>query len=258
MSTPLRLRLRRIRRHAVYALAIVLVCVAVLVGTVSQVLPFAERHPDKVAAWLSARAGQPVRFDHLDTAWTRRGPLLELKGLRIGEGQGIAIGEAEVLVSMYAGLLPGHSLTELRLRGLALVLQRADDGRWSVRGLPQAGSGDPLEALRRLGELQVIGGRLRVDAPSLNLQAELPRIDLRLRVNGQRLRVGARAWADVNGQPLTAVLDFDRRHGDGQAWLSADPADFRAWSHLLQFAGVSLQQGTGELNAWVDLRDTAR
>lgn len=255
MSTPLRLRLRRIRRHAVYALAIVLVCVAVLVGTVSQALPFAERHPDKVAAWLSARAGQPVRFDHLDTAWTRRGPLLQLKGLRIGEGQGIAIGEAEVLVSMYTGLLPGHSLTELRLRGLALVLERADDGRWSVRGLPQSGSGDPLDALRRLGELQVIGGRLRVDAPSLNLQAELPRIDLRLRVNGQRLRVGARAWADLNGLPLTAVLDFERNRGDGQAWLSADPADFRAWSKLLQFAGVSLQQGTGELNAWVDLRD---
>lgn len=255
MSTPLRLRLRRIRRHAVYAVAIVLVCVAVLVGTVSQLLPLAERHPDKVAAWLSARAGQPVRFDGLDTAWTRRGPLLQLKGLRIGAGEGLRIGEAEVLVSMYAGLLPGHSLTELRLRGVALVLQRAADGRWSVRGLPQAGGGDPLDTLRRLGELQVIGGRLSVDAPSIGLQAELPRIDLRLRVNGQRLRVGARAWADPAAQPLTAVVDFDRHHGDGQAWLAADPADFRAWSGLLKAGGVSLQQGTGEFNAWVDLRD---
>lgn len=255
MSTPLRLRLRRIRRHAVYAVAIVLVCVAVLVGTVSQLLPLAERHPDKVAAWLSARAGQPVRFDHLDTRWTRRGPLLVLDGLRIGPGQGFAIGQAEVQVSMYAGLLPGQSLTELRLRGLALVLERADDGRWSVRGLPHAAAGDPLDALRRLGELQVIGGRLNVVAPSLGVQAELPRIDLRLRVDGQRLRVGARAWADTAGQPLTAVLDFERRRGDGQAWLSADPADFRSWSGLLQAAGVSLQQGTGEFNAWVDLRD---
>ncbi|MER2178896.1 MAG: hypothetical protein ABS955_14670, partial [Stenotrophomonas maltophilia] len=255
MSTPLRLRLRRIRRHAVYAVAILLVGVALLVGTASQLLPLAERHPDKVAAWLSARAGQPVRFDALDTAWTRRGPLLQLKGLRIGEGQGLRIGEAEVLVSMYAGLLPGHSLTELRLRGLALVLQRADDGRWSVQGLPQSTAGDPLETLRRLGELQVIGGRLRVDAPSLGVNAALPRIDLRLRVNGQRLRVGARAWADPAAQPLTAVLDFERKRGDGQAWLSADPADFRAWSSLLQFGGIGLQQGTGELNAWVDLRD---
>jgi uncharacterized protein (TIGR02099 family) len=256
MSAPLRLRLRRIRRHAVYAMAIVLVCVALLVGSVSQLLPVAERHPDKVAAWLSARAGQPVRFDQLQTRWTRRGPLLALKGLRIGEGQGLRIGEAEVLVSMYAGLLPGHSLTELRLRGLALVLQRAPDGRWSVQGLPQSTTGgDPLDALRRLGELQVIGGRLRVDAPSLGLQAELPRIDLRLRVDGQRLRVGARAWADPQAMPLTAVVDFERSRGDGQVWLGADPADFRAWSRLLQFGGVSLQEGTGELNAWVDLRD---
>jgi uncharacterized protein YhdP len=159
-----------------------------------------------VAAWLSARAGQPVRFDALDTAWTRRGPLLQLKGLRIGEGQGLRIGEAEVLVSMYAGLLPGHSLTELRLRGLALVLQRADDGRWSVQGLPQPkAGGDPLDTLRRLGELQVIGGRLRVDAPSLNVQTELPRIDLRLRVNGQRLAVGARAWGGAGGHALAVA-----------------------------------------------------
>ncbi|WP_272710192.1 hypothetical protein, partial [Leclercia adecarboxylata] len=84
MSTPLRLRLRRIRRHAVYAVAVLLVGVALLVGTASQLLPLAGRHPDRVAAWLSARAGQPVRFDALDTAWTRRGPLLQLKGLRIG------------------------------------------------------------------------------------------------------------------------------------------------------------------------------
>ncbi|MFY2980160.1 hypothetical protein ACOQLH_32250, partial [Klebsiella pneumoniae] len=95
-----------------------------------------------------------VRFDQLQTAWTRRGPLLQLKGLHIGAGRGLATGEAEVLVSMYSGLLPGRSLTELRLRGLALDLQQDASGRWSVRGLPQsADGGDPLDALRRLGEL---------------------------------------------------------------------------------------------------------
>jgi len=255
MSTPLRLRMRRLRRQAAYAAAVLLVCVALLVGTLSQLLPLAERHPDKVAAWLSARAGQPVRFEQLRTAWTRRGPLLQLTGLRIGEGEGLRIGEAEVQVSLYSGLLPGHSLTELRLRGLALVLQRSEEGRWSVQGLPRAGAGDPLDTLRRLGELQVVGGRLEIQAPSLGMQARLPRIDLRLRVDGQRLRVGARAWADAAAQPLTAVLDMERSRGDGQAWLSAEPADFRAWSQLLRFGGVSLQQGTGELNAWVDLRD---
>ncbi|WP_157722864.1 hypothetical protein, partial [Stenotrophomonas pictorum] len=60
MTTLLRHRLRRLRRHVLYALALALVCVALLVGTFSQLLPLVQSHPDKVAAWLSARAGQPV------------------------------------------------------------------------------------------------------------------------------------------------------------------------------------------------------
>src|SRR3546814_5035455 len=86
------------------------------------------------SAGLSARAERSVRFDHVETQWTRRGPLLRLDGMRIGDGaDAVPIGEAEVLVSQYAGLLPGSSFTELRLRGLELTLQRDDDGRWQVR-----------------------------------------------------------------------------------------------------------------------------
>ncbi|MBD8696207.1 YhdP family protein [Stenotrophomonas sp. CFBP 13718] len=255
MSAPPRQRLRRIRRLALYALAITLVVVALLVGTLSQLLPLVERNPDKVSAWLSTRAGQPVRFDALKAQWTRRGPLLQLDGLRIGAGEGLRIGQAEVQVAMYAGLLPGRSLTELRLRGLALTLQRADDGRWSVRGLPAAKTGDPLDGLRRLGELQVEQGRLTIEAPSIGLQTTLPRLDLRLRVDADRLRVGVRAWAQADALPLAAVLDVDRRAGNGEAWLGGDPVDLQAWSPLLSGAGVQLLQGRGELNAWVALRD---
>ncbi|HWU71259.1 MAG TPA: hypothetical protein VN017_07885, partial [Pseudoxanthomonas sp.] len=115
MPTSLHHRLRMARRGIGYAVAIVLVCMALALGVATQVLPLAERHPERIAAWLSERAGRPVAFDHVETSWTRRGPLLRLDGLRIGEGEGVRIGQAEVLVSMYAGLLPGHSFTELRL-----------------------------------------------------------------------------------------------------------------------------------------------
>lgn len=256
MTTLLRHRLRRYRRYALLALALLLVSVALLVGTVSQLLPMVEAHPDKVAAWLSARAGQPVAFDRLDTRWTRRGPLLQLDGLRIGQGDGVRVGQAEVLVALYSGLFPGAPLTELRLRGLTLTLQRADDGRWSVRGLPRAQSGgDPLDTLRRLGELQVIGGQLQVQAPSIGLQTRIPRVDLRLRVDGQRLRVGAKGWIDTAAPPLMAVLDFERERGNGQAWLTAEPADLAAWSPLLRLGGVQARQGKGELSGWVQLQD---
>ena len=254
MPTPLRHRLRLARRGFGYAVAVVLVCMAVVLGIASQVLPLAERHPGRIAAWLSERAGRPVAFDHVETAWTRRGPLLRLDGLRVGEGEGVRIGQAEVLVSMYAGLLPGHSFTELRLRGLALTLQRADDGSWSVRGLPgQQAGGDPLDNLQGLGELQVIDGRLAIQAPSLGWDARLPHIDLRLRVDGERVRAGTRIRANDNGAPLRAAIDFNRKRGDGRAYLRADPADLADWSALLRHAGVRLDAGQGRAETWLQL-----
>ncbi|MCD7099409.1 YhdP family protein [Stenotrophomonas sp. MMGLT7] len=255
MSLRTRYRLLRLRRLAIYSLAGVLVLVALLVGTLSQLLPLAQRHPEHIAAWLSQRAGQPVRFDALDTAWTRRGPLLRLDGLRVGPGEGVQIGQAEVLVSLYAGLLPGSSFTELRLRGTSLTLLRAEDGRWSVRGLPASSSSDPLETLRRLGELQVVDGRLELQAPTLGWQVTLPRVELRLRVDGDRIRAGARGWIDTQRAPLTAVADLDRDKGDGSVYLGGEPADFGAWSSLLRFAGVQALDGSGRLQLWARLHD---
>ncbi|HEY0332598.1 MAG TPA: YhdP family protein [Stenotrophomonas sp.] len=254
MPTPLRRRIRLTRRYASYSLALLLVLVALVVGAASQALPWVERRPEQIEAWLSDRAGQPVQFDRLDTEWTRRGPLLRLRGLRIGAREGVRVGEAEVLVAMYSGLLPGRSLTELRLRGLALTLQRTDDGAWSVQGMPTGGSGDPLDALRRLGELQVVGGRLHVQAPSLGIDATLPRIDLRLRVNGDRLRVGGRAWIDTAHAPIGAILDFDRRDGSGEVYADAAPADLGAWTSLLRLAGVQAIAGQGRAEIWATLR----
>ncbi|WP_447940217.1 YhdP family protein [Pseudoxanthomonas mexicana] len=257
MPTPLRRRLRLARRGAIYGIAVVLVCMAVVLGIASQVLPLAERHPDRIAAWLSERAGRPVAFDAVKTQWTRRGPLLQLDGLRLGEGDaGVRIGQAEVLVSMYGGLLPGRSFTELRLRGLALTLQRGDDGKWSVRGLPgqqQAGD-DPLQSLEGLGELQVIDGRLAIVAPSLGWDIQVPDIDLRLRVQGDRVRAGTRAWIRKDAAPINVAVDFDRKAGDGRAYLDVVADDIGAWAPLLRYAGVVAERGNGRVRAWTELR----
>ncbi|MET0813795.1 MAG: YhdP family protein [Pseudoxanthomonas sp.] len=256
MPTPLRRRLRLARRGIWYAAAGLLVCMALVLGVASQVLPLAERNPEKIAAWLSARAGRPVAFDHVTTEWTRRGPLLRLDGLRLGEGErAVRIGEAEVLVSMYAGLLPGRSFTELRLRGLSLTLQRADDGKWSVLGLPgQTTTGDPLDNLEGLGELQVIDGKLAVLAPSLGWSLRLPKIDLRLRVDGDRVRAGTRAWVRKDRAPVQVAFDFDRSSGDGRGYLDAQAVDMAGWGAVLSYAGVRAESGSGRMQGWVELR----
>jgi uncharacterized protein (TIGR02099 family) len=256
IAPMLRLRLRHARRWLGYAAAALLVAMALGAGAVSQLLPLAERHPDRIAAWLSARAGRPVAFDRVETEWTRRGPLLRLDGLRIGAGaQALVIGDAEVLVSQYAGLLPGRSFTELRVRGLDLTLERQRDGSWRVRGLPgEKQGGDPFATFERLGELQVVAGKLRVVAPALGIDAALPRVDVRLQVHGDRVRAGVRAWIRAGASPLLGALDFRRGAGDGRVYVAAKRADFAAWSPLFRIAGVRLARGQGRAETWLDLR----
>jgi uncharacterized protein (TIGR02099 family) len=262
MPSKLRRRLRIARRGLWNALALSLVLVALAIGIVSQLLPLAERHPDRIAEWLSARAGRTVAFDSVRTAWTRRGPLLRLDGLRVGEGESaVKIGAAEILVSQYAGLLPGRSFTELRVRNLALTLERRDDGRWQVRGLPgQSQGGDPLTSLEGLGELQVIDASLGILAPSLKIDSKIPDVDVRLRVDGARVRVGLRAAMRENSDqeniaPINVALDFDRKRGDGKLYAAAKEADVAAWSSLLHAMGVAAVAGRGRVEVWANLRE---
>ncbi|MET1023354.1 MAG: YhdP family protein, partial [Pseudoxanthomonas sp.] len=254
-------RLRVLRRMAWYALAVVLVGVAVVLGVASQLLPLAEHHPDRVAAWLSQQAGRPITFRTLKTEWTRRGPLLQLDGLQVGAGpgqtEGLQIGQAEVLVSLYSGLLPGRAFTELRLRNIALEAERADDGSWAIRGFPgQKPGGDPLKALDGLGELQVVDGRLHVLAPSLGWDLQLPRIDLRLRVQGRDVRAGVRLQGSrAGGEPIEASALFDRQTGDGRAYLQGEAIALADWQALSGLAGMQLRGGQGDLHAWAQLKD---
>ena len=250
MSGRWRHRVRRVRRLLAYGVAVVLILVASLVGLVSQVLPILERYPDQVAAWISARAGQPVSFDRLNARWTRSGPLLSLHGLRVGEPGGrIEVGRADLVVAVYSGLFPGRPLTEIRLADLALELTREADGRWSLQGLASGDrQTDPLATLRGLGELQVRNAALTVRVPDRDLTATIDRLDARIRVSGERLRVGLRIHAE-QGPPQAVVVDLERGRG-GRAWFGGESVALAALNPLLAEVGIETMAGAGELQAW--------
>ena len=245
------------RRGLFYAVTGVLILLALTVGVANQLLPMVQRHPDRIAAWLMARAGRPVAFDSAEAHWTARGPLFTLHNLRIGSGkQLLQVDNAQLLIAMYSGWLPGHPLTELRLRGLALTLQHDADGSWRFLGLNgpnERPDADPLSSLEGLGELQVSDARLRVRAADLGIDFGARRVDLRLRVGERSLQAGLRVYAE-HGPPLQAVLDVDRRAVSGHVWVGGNGLQLASWSPLLSYAGISATQGLGTVGIWADLR----
>lgn len=257
MTTVVPGRWRVLWRHAWHSVAVLLALLAVGNGIGSLLLPMVEQHPADVAAWLSERAGRPVAFDRLQTEWTRRGPLLRLSNLRVGDpARPLQIGDAELQIAQYSGLLPGRSFTELRLRGLDLTLQRHANGQWQVRGLPgqQQDSGDPLDALSHLGELQLTQAKLRVLAPDLHVDLHLPRIDLRLQVNGRQVRAGARAWLHPAATPFDIAGELDRRSGDGRVYVGSRQVNLADVGSKVPLGGMRFLSGRGRLQGWASLR----
>ena len=256
MPTPFWRGMRHTRRGLFYVVTSLLILLALAVAVANQLLPMVQQHPDRIAAWLMARAGRPLAFDSAEAHWTRRGPLFTLHNLRVGQGkQLLEVDNAQLLVAMYSGWLPGHPLTELRLRGLALTLQHDADGSWRFLGLTgpkERPDADPLASLEGLGELQISDALLTVRAPDLGINF-VSRVDVRLRVGERRLQAGLRAYA-VHGSPLQAVLDVDRRAVSGRVWAGGSGLQLASWSPLLSYAGISATQGQGTIGVWADLR----
>ncbi len=240
-----------------YLLGAKLLLLALLMMGIARFMPWLESHPQQVSAWLSKKAGRPVRFDNLQAQWTRSGPLLKLKNMRVGPvGNPLRVGDAELLVSQYSGWWPGRRLTELRIRGVAITLERSDAGEWRVHGLPgQSTGGDPFSTLERLGELQVVDGKLRVLAPSLGLNLYSPHVDVRTQVNGDVVRVGMRAWLENAKLPVDAVMRFDRKQGAGRVYVGGKSLDLSGQSSALKFAGVAIVEGKGSGQAWLTMKN---
>lgn len=229
---------------------------ALLVVVAAVVLPQIQWSAPAVGQWLGERAGMPVQVAAVRSHWTRRGPVLELQDLALGQGGQIQVGSARLQLAIYTGLLPDHALTQVHLQGLDLQLRRQADGRWQVGGLAQVehSDGDPLDALARLGEIQISGARLHVDAPELDIQRSIERVDLRLRVDGDRLRAGMRGWLRQDDPPLLAVLELDRRRGNGRLWAGAKALQLASWEPLLQLDGATLVAGGGQADVWLDIQ----
>src|SRR5690606_9353327 len=96
-------------------------------------------------------------------------------------------------------------------------------------------------------------GVLVVDAPGLGVHARLDEVDLRLRVDGDRVRAAARTWMVPDASPLDITAELERASGDATAWIALRDADLAAWADL-RVAGIAPLAGRGRVEAWAGLR----
>ena len=258
MATAMKRRFRHARRITGYSGLVLLIFLAVVVGLLNQALPWVEKHPEQIKSWLTQRIGEPVSFSKAKGGWTRRGPVFTLDDLRVGEGdQTLKVGRADLLIAIYSGMLPGEPLTELKINQLSLQLVQTEDLRWALKGLPGQTDPniDPLEKLEGFGELQIEKAALGIRAPRYQLNVDIPRVDLRMRVSNKNINVGMSAWASTNSAPLSAVVDLSRSQYDGTVWIGGKNLDMKDWSPLLKATGIILKNGEGEANAWANLKN---
>ena len=262
MNTGTQGRVRRLARRLgvalLHALLALLILVALCVALASQLLPLLARHPDAVARWLGAQIGAPVELAAVEANWNRAGPLLTLSGLRIGSTPEVLdIGSAQLQINVYAGLWPGIALTELRLHGPELELQRQDDGRWRLdglgRGAVQEGA-SPMAALDRFGAIDIVKARLRLRDAQRELDLTLPQIDARMQRRGRRLQFGALVHGAHGGQwRIAGDVAGDGR--EGHLYLEGLQQDWAAWARGLSWHGVGVTRAHGDLRLWLDFSD---
>ncbi len=248
-----RRRLRLLRRYLVFGAASLLILWAVLLALANQLLPLAAEHPERIAAWLSERAGRPIQFSTSRAYWTRSGPVFVLRELRVGHGENsLRVADAELLLRVYSGLVPGNSLTELRLKGVQLEVVRDASRRWRVTGLGQ-GSGN-LGQIEALGELRIEDANLHLVDELLAREFHLKGMALRVRSGDSKLRIGG-TIPFGQGEPLRLAAEFRPDQGSGSLYLGASDVVLDQQYAELAWHGVGLHQANGDIHAWLELQD---
>ena len=156
--TPRQRRWRRIGLFTKGTIAVVVIGMALVVGSAGLALPWVVAHPHKVQDFLSARMGRPVTIGSLTGDWTVVGPVFQLRDVQIerpgGRGQPFRIDSAELAIDFYASLKSGVSFSEFRLLGLDLAARLRELARGG-----QAHDADHCRLFRAAGFFYLRGGR---------------------------------------------------------------------------------------------------
>ena len=271
IPTPLLKTVAAMARWALWGLVVIwLLLVMVWSGLHFLIVPRISEFRPLLEQQASRILGVKVRVGAVMALSNGLIPSFELRDVSLLDAQDR---EALRLPSVLAALSPrsvlGLGFEQLYVEAPVLDVRRSRDGRIWVAGLPistvEQGNGDALDWVFSQAELVVRRGTVNWTdelrgAPPLALTEVNAVLRNRHRRHSLRLDVSPpEHWGDsfqLLGdfkQPLLSVHAGDWRQWEGQLYGYFSQVDL---SHLRTYAdlGVKLEQGTGALRAWVDIK----
>ena len=189
----------RLLRATLGLCALLLVLAALYVSLGRELVPLVAEYRDEVQARAQAAVGMPLSIGHLEGGWSGFDPILTAHDVQLGEGADVVrLDQVRVVPDMLASLLARQlRIANLQLEGLQLSLRQAEDGRWTVEGLPQrepAAAPQPqklIDALQMVAKVSLLGSQLTLE-PRGREPLSLTYIDLTLRSGSVRQHLDGR------------------------------------------------------------------
>jgi uncharacterized protein YhdP len=256
-----RQRLHLALRALGWGAGIAVVALAVLIALAQLLLPLLARHPQWVAAQLSARLHRPVSFASLEGHWRGSGPLFVMRDVTIGAGTGggspLRLPESELKIDFGSWLLPSRHLLDLRARGLELDLSHDAQGRWHVNGIggPDGGARQDFSMGPVSLGLWLRDLRLIVTDEASGRRYALQADQLRMSRQGNRVRFGVVLRREGASGQWHGAGSFREDGSEGRLWLGGDRLDLRTLLGDVAMDGYTARSGTGSLAAWLDWKD---
>jgi uncharacterized protein (TIGR02099 family) len=253
-------RLHRCARASGWTAGVALILLAVVAALAQLLLPLLARHPDWVAAQLSARLQRPVSFASMEGRWTGSGPVFVMHGVTIGAAAGesgavLQLPESELKLDFGGWLLPSRHLLNLHVRNLQLDLLRDAHG-WHVNGIGVAGGSgrQPLSLGRLSADLWLEDLRVVVTDATLDKHYTLLSKQLRLSHQGSHIRFGGVLRRDGVSAAVRTAGRFRDDGSTGQVWASVDGTELKPLLDGIDMGGYAVDHGRGQLSAWLDWR----
>ncbi|WP_455923554.1 YhdP family protein [Pseudomonas putida] len=240
--------------------ALLSVLVALYVSLGRQLVPLVDQYRYEVQDKATQALGEPVSIGSLDGRWSGLAPILLARDVTVGEGDSaLRLDQVRVVPDLWASLRTRSvRIAHLEVSGLQLTAEQAEDGQWTLKGIPAQHSDGPLDPGQILSRMQQVSKVSLLDS-QLTLEP-FDRAPMTLTYVGASLTTGvSRQRLDVrltlpDGQPLALNLRtrIDAAHwqdAEAQVYLSLPQSDWSRWlpPQLTQQWKLNLLKAGGEL-----------